>query len=105
MAIKFTQYLRPNGTPVAVEVSRQDAVEDMARQLAMAGVRFESEVLSTGEVSLTAEDDTVDESGPLAHEISPNGPAVLLAVDRLVLAAFSEIRVRDSNFVGKTEIP
>lgn len=90
MSIPFTQYLRPNGKRCDITVDRPPEVEEVARVLLKAGIVFEAEVLTTGHVSLTAEtrdEDDPDEDEVLAHEIVPNGPEVLDAVDRLVAAA------------------
>ena len=78
----FTKYLRPNGVKQRVETTRPPEIEAMASALSAKGVKFEIEVLMNGLVSLTAEMD--GELCSLAHEISPNGPEVCEAVDRLV---------------------
>lgn len=82
--IPFTQYLRPGTSftgckPVAID--RPDHVADKAKQIIAAGYRFECEILTTGEVSLTITDDEADH----AIEVVPNGPGMGEAVDRLVL--------------------
>lgn len=89
--IPFTQYLRPAGRTRVVRIDRPAEVEATAHRLIDAGVRFEAEVLTTGEVSLTAEDRDGEQ---LAIEVVPNGPGVSEAVDRLVAAA------RDSTGTG-----
>jgi len=80
MSIEFTQYLRPDGRKEKITIDRPEHVELIAREFIKAGGRFEAEVLSTGEVSLTAHYDDED----VAIEICANGPAVEPAVDRLV---------------------
>jgi hypothetical protein len=87
--MKFTQFLRPDGRKQEVFIDRSPEIEAMALECVQAGVRFEAEVLTTGEVSLTAQDDELDE--PLAHEIVPNGPGVPEAVDRLVRATHKHV--------------
>lgn len=87
--IPFTQYMRPDGRSLErlfgrtkdVTIDRPDHVADKAQQIIAAGYRFECEILSTGEVSLTITDDEADH----AIEVVPNGPGMGEAVDRLVL--------------------
>lgn len=80
MSIPFTQYLRPNGEPRDESIERSAEIEKLALEAYEKGVRYEAEVLRTGEVSLTA----MLDGDAVAHEVVPNGPAVLDAVDRLV---------------------
>jgi hypothetical protein len=90
--IRFTQYLRPDGRPVPVDVDRSAEVERRAEALSAADVRLEAEVLPTGEVSFTAEREDEDgEVESLASEIVQNGPAVLDAVDRLITTAYCKL--------------
>jgi len=83
MGIPFTQYLLPDGRTAHVEIERSPEVEAQAERFLALGGHFDAEVLRTGEVSFTAEvgDDLC------AIEVTPNGPAVLAAVDRLVATA------------------
>lgn len=93
MSIPFTQYLRPDGRKKAVEIDRPPEIEAKARELIAAGYKFEIEELTTGEISMTCE--WRDEEQPtLAIKICANGPAVLDAVDRLVAAAWDEMKRR-----------
>lgn len=78
--ISFTQFLRPNGEQRPVTIDRPAAIEAKAQQIVDAGYRFECEELSTGAVSLTISDGEDD----LAMELCANGPAVPVAVDKLV---------------------
>jgi hypothetical protein len=80
MGIHFTQFLRPDGRRKTVTIERPPEVEANAKRIADAGLRFECEVLTTNEVSLTIADDDED----LAFEVVPNGPDVPNAVDRLL---------------------
>lgn len=88
--IQFTQYLLPSGEPRRVTINRPMAVVDQARRIIERGARLETELLRTGEVSLTIEyeHDNNGEIESLAHEVVPNGPEVPLAVDRLIATAF-----------------
>lgn len=81
--IPFTQYLRPDGRAKEVVLHHEENVEAAARELIASGLRFEAEVLVSGEVSLTVTDGEED----IAIELVPNGPAVSDAVVRLVQSA------------------
>jgi hypothetical protein len=86
--IPFTQYLRPSGRTADILITRSHEIGTDAHALIDQGVVFESELLTTGEVSLTAElQDHV-----LAIEVVPNGPGVKEAVDRLVLEAKTRLQ-------------
>lgn len=87
MAIPFTQYLRPDGRQVPVEIERPADVEEKAKALIAAGCRFTVEELRTLEASFTCE--RGDEV--LAIQVCPNGPPVLAAVDQLVADAFKKM--------------
>lgn len=92
MAIKFTQYLRPNSRKKDVTIDRPPDIEAQASRLVAAGARLEVEELTTGMVSLTCERE--DESGEvdvMSMKIVPNGPAVLAAVDSLINAAAAKL--------------
>ena len=85
MAIPFTQYMRPDGRPVAVSVDRPPAAEAMAREVIAAGWRFECEHMLTGQVHLFVTDPATGQD--VCGELCDNGPTVPAAVDRLVAAA------------------
>ncbi len=78
--IPFTQYLMPDGRKRDVSISRPKEIYDKALDIIDAGYRFEAEVLTTGQVSLTitGRDEDVD------IEVVENGPKVPLAVDNMV---------------------
>jgi hypothetical protein len=80
--IPFTQYLLPDGRTRPTAFDAPDDVAARARAIIAAGHRFECEVLTTGEVSLTIHD--VENGEDLAIEVVPNGPEVPEAVVRLV---------------------
>ena len=101
MDVPFTQFLRPNGQPVRVTIDRPDDIARLARRLAAHGVRLETEVLTTGEVSFTAEREKDGETELLACEVVPNGPEVRDAVDRLVTAASAQMPVDERSVVGE----
>jgi hypothetical protein len=85
--IPFTQYMRPDGRTEQVDFECDDeAVALKADQIIAAGFRFECEVLTSNEVSLTISDGDDD----LAGELCQNGPEVPIAIARLVLG-FKEV--------------
>lgn len=52
--IRITQYLRPHGEKRYLQVpDRAPEIEEKAKQIIDAGFKFEAEILTTGEVSLT----------------------------------------------------
>lgn len=81
--IPFTQYVLPNGNPREVMIDRPNDVAAKAAEIIARGHRFECEVLTTGEISLTLHDPKKGED--IDIEVVPNGPEVPKAVDRLVL--------------------
>ena len=78
--IPFTQYLRPNGQAVDIYFQAPDHVFLKAEQLIADGFKFEVEVLTTGEISLTVSDGEED----IAIELCPNGPGIEKHVEALV---------------------
>lgn len=88
MAVPVTQFMLPDGRRKAITVERPREIAERAHKIIGRGLRFEAEVLMTGQVSLTVSDP--GEEVDLFIEISPNGPEVLEAFDRLVLAAEEE---------------
>lgn len=86
-AIPFTQYLLPRGERRAVHVYRPYAIAARAKQILALGYTFECEVLTTSQVSLSITGKNTD----VYIEIVNNGPEVLAAVDRLVMAFDGEV--------------
>ncbi|MDW9726340.1 hypothetical protein GOB91_29265 [Sinorhizobium meliloti] len=78
--IPFTQYLMPDGRKAPVRINRPDEISDKAEKIIEAGYRFECEVLTTGQISLTIAGKDGDED----IEVVPNGPEVPVAVDRMI---------------------
>jgi hypothetical protein len=91
MAIKFTQYLMPNGRREQVTIERPIEIEEKANKIIEEGYKFEIEMLMTGMISMTVEDGVNE---PIAHRICPNGPMVPSFVDQLVLDAFLSIKAK-----------
>ena len=84
MAIKFTQYVLPNGHKRDEFIDRPAEIEALADKFVASGGWYEAEILRTGEVSFTACRRVDGEPQDIDIEVVPNGPAVLDAVDRLV---------------------
>ena len=84
MSIPFTQFHLPNGQRTLQQVDRPEIIELIAHGLIARGVRFEIEILRTGEVSMEA---VIGDDTTLAIDIVKNGPDVPLAVDRLIQTA------------------
>lgn len=95
MSIPFTRYHLPNGRRSRTSIDRPHTVERWAEAVTDAGWRFEVEVLTTGEVSLTVHDPDTEED--VAIEVVPNGEGVGAAVDRLVSSAYAMIREREAD--------
>jgi hypothetical protein len=84
--IPFTQYLRPDGRQrqAGFPAEGKTYVDAMAMMIRK-GYRFEAEILTTDEVSLTVFDPGREED--IAIEVVANGPDVIKAVARLVASA------------------
>lgn len=87
LTIPFTQYVRPDGRKRPVDAPADRETYDLAQQVIAAGMRFECEVLTTGQVSLTVAHRDED----VAIELSPNGPEIDEALQRLVRKAHALI--------------
>jgi len=90
MSIEFTQYLLPNGRKRTVRIERPIEIEALADEIVMSNLVFETEMLMTGQISLTVSNREED----LDSEIVPNGPEVPLAVDRLVKRVYETLKKR-----------
>ncbi len=85
MEIEFTQYLMPDGKQKKITIDRPNAIAEKAKQLLEKNCRFEIEMLTTGHISMTIEQDGVrKEPAILAHEICSNGPEVITRVDKII---------------------
>lgn len=95
-SIPFTQYVRPDGRYASREtIDRPQDVYDKAMKLIEAGYRFEAEILTTDEVSLTCVDP--EDTGDIAIVLSPNNEAICENVDKLVAQAWDyagKVRIR-----------
>jgi hypothetical protein len=82
-SLTFTQYLRPDGRQQPVSIDVPQNVYDAAAVLQSRGLRFECEMLTTGEVSLTIHDPIKEQD--VDSRVVPNGPGVPGAVHDLIL--------------------
>lgn len=80
LGIPFTQYVLPDGRAKEVSIERPAEIGLKAMEILARGWRFECEMLTNGDVSMTVTDD--DEDADI--EVVPNGPDVPIAVDRLI---------------------
>lgn len=87
MAIPFTQFLMPDARRRQVEIDRPPEIESLALALQDAGHRFEIEMLTTGEVSMTIEVEVNGEDVTRSHQLCDNGPDVLARIDAMVREA------------------
>ena len=78
--ISFTQYVLPNGAQKTVKISRPAEIADLADAIMKRGYRFECELLTTSEVSLTI----TNKDGDADMEVVPNGAEVPVAIDRMI---------------------
>ncbi len=91
-AIPFTQYLMPDGRKRPMFFDTTPELYADAKQVIDKGYRFEAEILSTGEVSLTVYDPWEEED--IAIELCFNGPGIDYAVAKLVKNALDIIKRR-----------
>ena len=89
MSIPFTQFLMPNGRKNLVTIDRPDKVEKQAEALIAANLSLEIEMLTTGEISMTVEDHS--EENTVAIRVCHNGPDVPINVDDMIDEAWNII--------------
>jgi hypothetical protein len=80
MRIEFTQYLRPDGRKKIVFAPCTSEIRKKATELELKGLKFECEILTTGDVSLTIN----DFFGDVGIEISKNDKSINQALEKLV---------------------
>ena len=96
--IPFTRYLRPNGQQALQEIPTDDETAALAVDIVNRGFRFEVEVLTTGEVSLTVFDP--EEEVDVEIEVVPDGPEVPGAVKRLVRSMAKQLTPTQTREAG-----
>ncbi len=84
--VHFTQYLLPDGKTRKISIERPSDITKMANVLLANDIALDAEVLTTGEVSLSAHDPITEKT--LAIEIIKNNKEIVEAVDRLIRKAF-----------------
>lgn len=85
MTIPFTQYLLPNGRVRRINIERPEDIEHIAQRFVLAGGRYECEILTTGDVSITAVKKVSGEEHDVAIAVGQNEPGkVGELVDRVV---------------------
>jgi len=92
MTIPFTQYLLPDGRQRTEEFDTTPEVEAIARRFIASGGRYECEILTTGEVSLTAVKAVNDEDQDVEIVLCANGPGVGAHVDELVRKSAAHVK-------------
>jgi hypothetical protein len=93
MEIDVTQYMRPNGRIEMMKTDISDAFEVPYNVITRRGWRVAAEVIATGAVSITVEDDEQD----FACDIAYNGPAVQKAIEGCIAIAISAEPVEDDE--------
>jgi hypothetical protein len=89
--VPFTQYLLPNGRTRVIHIDRPPEIETLALEVMERGGRFECEILTTDEVSVTCVGEVDGEEQDVAIEVCFNGPEVPNAVDRVIRAAHAAL--------------
>jgi len=84
--VDVVQYMLPNGRKEGRQVEIRDSFEAPYNAITMRGWRVAAECLTTGEVSITVEDDEQD----FATELVANGPDVPRAVERAIARAIAK---------------
>lgn len=86
--VEFKQYLHPDGRTKPFSIDITDALRTHVEGIKSVGAKLECEILSNGVVSFTITNpqgvDFNPEGVDFDIELSPNGPEVLGAVDRLI---------------------
>lgn len=81
--IPFTQYKLPHGQPVGTWIFMHDDVCELADAIMALGYRFEVELLTTGEVSMSIHD--IAEELDVASELCRNAPGeIRFTVERMI---------------------
>ena len=86
MTIPFI-HLYPNGRRSLSEIERPEPIEDVARKCIAHGVEYYVGILPSGQAKVQAV--RIDETGEREGdaEVCDNGPALLEAVDRVILTS------------------
>ena len=93
MAIPFTQYLQPNGAKRAVVIDVDEETEAQAKILIDKGYHFDVEILNTGLISLTCEDD----EDLISIEICENDASIPNTVRKVIRTAIERINESENE--------
>jgi len=85
--VDVIQFMRPSGRQNPTSTILPFDLQDEYDRMRLAGCRFEAEVLSTGEVSVTIFD--THEEIDIAIAVLPNGPGVQPAMARMLAYNFA----------------
>ena len=80
MLVNVTQYLRPNGERRLEQAEISDCFQALYEDMQDYGYRLAAEILTTGHISLTIENNEED----VDIEIVANGPDVLKTIETLL---------------------
>ena len=97
VSIPFTQYHLPNGRKTDEVIDRSPEVEFIADAFIESGGRYECEILTTGEVALTAVKEVDGEELDVAIIVCDNGPDIPGKVDELVKRSIAYIRKKETT--------
>lgn len=86
MVIKFTQFLLPHGKRTDFFIDRSPEIENKAKCLLDRGVRFEIEMLSTGEILMELLN--LNEGNSISSRICINESDILDNVDSMINEAY-----------------
>jgi len=81
--VKFTQFLRPNGKQVSVNIQLPDEISEMADYIYSMDGRLTVEELMTGNVSLACEYGERD----ISIRLGVNGPQVITKAQEMIVEA------------------
>ncbi len=89
--LEFTQHLLPNGRQQKIYTKLSQELYDKAQRVIACGYRFEAEILTTGQVSVTV---SHPEHGDVDILIIANGPGIKGAVQQLLGYAKSKLVIK-----------
>lgn len=92
--IPFTQFLLPNGKRTQITFDASSLSEDfldIAWKVIDCGVKYEIEMLRSGQISMEA---MYGDDECLAGEICENGPIVVTCVEKMILDAEQALRAK-----------
>jgi hypothetical protein len=94
VTIPFTQYRLPHGSRVEIEIGRPGDIEEIAHRFIASGGRYECEILTTNEASITAVKKVDGEEQDVAIAVGPNTLGTVGGlVDQVVLESERFIEV------------